>query len=190
VWFRYGFFSSSHPSALACQHNRLALLNSAPYSVLPSKFGSIRRPLSTSTAVSRTAQARNRAGSTSSLLTPSTPASRKLELSRIDKWGEMLTVGSRDAGRNVEEWKLDERVWDERNSGKNGKVFKRLQRRIFKGVPDRWRRAVWGVETERFVQEDDKGDDRRQKRRPSLTELVNEYKVGSKRFCLGFKLLT
>ncbi|KAG9007843.1 hypothetical protein FRB93_007234 [Tulasnella sp. JGI-2019a] len=53
------------------------------------------------------------------------------EVKRIDKWGRMMRVNRRDPGGNVESWSIDDRKG------------KKLRERIYKGVPDRWRSAVW-----------------------------------------------
>lgn len=83
----------------------------------------------------------------------------------------MLQVAKRDAGGNVKEWSVGEGWWEGRKGGGGGK-YRKLQRRIFKGVPDRWRRAVWGLEMERVAKEGGGGG-----RVISLEELEKEYQV-------------
>ena len=51
----------------------------------------------------------------------------------------MLVAGARDAGGNVNEWRIKQ--------GKERKV----RERVYKGVPDRWRRAAWDCLVERWV---------------------------------------
>ena len=49
------------------------------------------------------------------------------------KWGRMLEVRTRDRGGNVETWAI--------RASKEHK----LRERIYKGIPDRWRGAVWEI---------------------------------------------
>lgn len=81
----------------------------------------------------------------------------------------MLQVAKRDTGGNVKEWDVAEGWWEGRASGGGGK-YRKLQRRVFKGVPDRWRRAVWGLEIERVARESGG-------QLPSLESLESEYNV-------------
>lgn len=81
------------------------------------------------------------------------------ELSRIAKWGRMLESGGRDAGGNVQRWRV--------RAGKESK----LHERTFKGVPDRWRAAAWGLFVERSTGVKGKG-----KAVERLEELGVEYK--------------
>lgn len=92
-----------------------------------------------------------------------------LEVKRIDKWAAMLVVTERDTGGNVKDWDLSPAWWSGRTTGE-GK-YRRFQRRVFKGVPDRWRRAVWGLEMEKMASEvQGRG-------LPSLDALKQEYEV-------------
>ncbi|GAA6005608.1 TBC domain-containing protein [Rhodotorula paludigena] len=183
---RYGFFSHSHPAALASQHNRLVTLTAAPFTDLPSlssKKRSSRLSSSTSSAPSAVParpQARNHPNrqSTASLL-PSTaiaPDAIALETKRIDKWGSMLSVARRDPGGNAQDWAISAGWWSGRvpggGGGQSGK-YRRLQRRVFKGIPDRWRRAVWGLLLERMA--DEVSRDGRRGRAPTLDQLKREY---------------
>ncbi|KAH8835131.1 rab-GTPase-TBC domain-containing protein [Flagelloscypha sp. PMI_526] len=59
------------------------------------------------------------------------PPSLPKEGERTEKWTRMLEPESRDFGGNAGRWRV--------KAGKNAK----LRRRIYKGVPDRWRGAVW-----------------------------------------------
>lgn len=97
-----------------------------------------------------------------------------LELKRVTKWSEMLSVGARDVGGNTQEWKLASGWWVGRNSSSGGGKYRKFQRRVFKGIPDRWRRAVWGLQMERVAQESTKAG----KPAPSLAQLALEYQVG------------
>lgn len=169
---RYGFFSSSHPAALSCQHNRLATLTAAPYLLLPS--ANRKPPISTpSSPPSSSNHSENgqyklqHRVSTLSLLPSLSPEDMALEVKRIDKWAAMLVVTERDTGGNVKDWDLSPAWWSGRTTGE-GK-YRRFQRRVFKGVPDRWRRAVWGLEMEKMASEvQGRG-------LPSLDALKQEY---------------
>ena len=55
------------------------------------------------------------------------------ESSRIAKWTQMLIPQKREQGGNVESWRI-------RPSKEN-----KFRERIYKGIPDRWRRAAWGL---------------------------------------------
>ncbi|GAA5891792.1 hypothetical protein JCM6882_006209 [Rhodosporidiobolus microsporus] len=187
---RYGFFSQSHPAALACQHNRLATLSASPFQTLPSMSPSKRKskPAPSSAAAEPPLRAHDRnhpnRASTISLL-PSTaisPESIALETKRIDKWAAMLSVAGRDPGGNAQNWVVSEAWWGGRvpggGGGQSGK-YRRLQRRVFKGVPDRWRRAVWGLLMERMGSEvaSGKAKGRERQRVPSLEELKGDYEA-------------
>ncbi|SGY13701.1 BQ5605_C010g05949 [Microbotryum silenes-dioicae] len=167
---RYGFFSSCHPAALASQHNRLATLATSAFTTLP--FGK------------RLSQNRSKANRP----TPATINGRHslpsptpgdvvmdaeavaLETRRIDKWAKMLRISKKDRGKNAIEWDLAPGWWDGREEGK-GK-YRMFQRRVFKGVPDRWRRAVWGLEMERRAQEEQRKGRSEVK---SLEQLKRDY---------------
>ncbi|KAK8854863.1 hypothetical protein IAR55_003602 [Kwoniella newhampshirensis] len=57
---------------------------------------------------------------------------RRKESERVGKWGKMMSVKKRDGGGNIAEW-------DWRKDGQGAK----LPRRVYKGIPDRWRMAAW-----------------------------------------------
>ncbi|GAA5873022.1 hypothetical protein JCM16303_006917 [Sporobolomyces ruberrimus] len=177
---RYGFFSQSHPSAVACQHNRLATLTPAAFQNLPSLQGSKKGPRkSSSTPPSEIRPQMNRSHpnrqSTVSLLPSSaiSPEQTELETKRIAKWADMLTVGRRDQGGNAEDWTLSPSTWWTGRTPGGGGVekgkYRKFQRRVFKGIPDRWRRAVWGLLMERMAEEVGK------RGTPTLKELEREY---------------
>jgi hypothetical protein len=194
---RYGFFSSSHPAALASQHNRLATLSTAPFQALPSTNPGKRPTKSSSSASSATTvspalnpalnpthhKLNNRASMMSLLpATDINPEVVALETKRIDKWAKMLSVAKRDPGGNSQDWSIGEGWWSGRvagGGGGNGGKYRKLQRRVFKGVPDRWRRAVWGLLMERMASEvasgrvQGRGGGRQ--RVPTLEELKREY---------------
>ncbi|KAI0067995.1 RabGAP/TBC [Artomyces pyxidatus] len=53
------------------------------------------------------------------------------ETERMEKWGRMLEPRSRDQGGNIQTW------------GFNASKEPKLRRRVYKGIPDRWRSAAW-----------------------------------------------
>ncbi|BGP49011.1 hypothetical protein JCM10450v2_004890 [Rhodotorula kratochvilovae] len=160
---RYGFFSGSHPAALSSQHHRQYTLSAVPFARIPSTSPK-KRPAKPAVSAAPPAPIRPSAPnhpnrqSTISLL-PSTaisPDAVALETKRVDKWGAMLSVARRDPGGNAQDWVVGPEWWSGRvpggGGGQSGK-YRRLQRRVFKGVPDRWRRAVWGLMLERMASE-------------------------------------
>ncbi|GAA6059479.1 hypothetical protein JCM10212_002222 [Sporobolomyces blumeae] len=178
---RYGFFSQSHPSAVACQHNRLATLEPDAFQNLPTLSGSTPkkapRKSTSSTPPVASAMARNHPNrqSTVSLLPSSAiaPEQAEKETKRIAKWADMLTVGKRDPGGNAQVWTVASASWWSGRTpggggGERGK-YRKFQRRVFKGVPDRWRRAVWGLLMEKMVSEVG------QRGKPTLEQLRDEY---------------
>ncbi|GAA5934984.1 uncharacterized protein JCM15063_003120 [Sporobolomyces koalae] len=182
---RYGFFSQSHPSAVACQHNRLATLTPSAFENLPSLGGTTSKKSSRrSSAVPppgppskpQLNRAHPNRQSTVSLLPASaiSPEQTELETKRIAKWSEMLAVGRRDPGGNAQDWTVSSSSWwngripGGGGGGEKGK-YRRFQRRVFKGIPDRWRRAVWGLLMEKMTQEVGSN------RAPSLDQLKREY---------------
>ncbi|KAI5479155.1 GTPase activating protein [Pseudohyphozyma bogoriensis] len=158
---RYGFFSNSHPAAIASQHNRISALTASPYQQLSSSKKKPGSSAPTPTTVSRKQQLAHR----TSVVSLASPVELELETKRISKWGEMLKVSSRDRGGNIVEWDVDSSWWSGRKDG--GGKYRKFQRRVFKGVPDRWRRAVWGLELEKVANEMCAGR--------SLDELKREY---------------
>ncbi|KAG8897656.1 hypothetical protein FRB99_008005 [Tulasnella sp. 403] len=110
---RYGFKATSLSSR---QENRLALLPVVPYKKLPA---TVRTPPSSPAAPP------------DELRTLPTPTEDPKERTRIAKWERMMKVSKRDVGGNVERWTFDERKG------------RKLRERVYKGIPDRWRSAVW-----------------------------------------------
>ncbi|PBL00392.1 RabGAP/TBC [Armillaria gallica] len=104
-------------------HDRLILLPAAP--LLKRLSRTTAGPPSASTS----------ATSLDSL--PPTPIPLK-EASRIAKWNRMLEPEQRDEGANVQIWRV-----------KPSKGLK-LSERTYKGIPDRWRSAVWELLLRRF----------------------------------------
>lgn len=105
-------------------HDRLVLLPSGP---LLKRLASVRAGSKKS--------APSHAVSVSSLPAASSPLKEQM---RVAKWDRMLEVRSRDSGGNVESWGI-----------KASKTHK-LRQRVYKGIPDRWRRAAWEVLMNRF----------------------------------------
>lgn len=104
-------------------HDRLILLNSAPLlkRISPIAGG----PPNTSP----------NASSLNSLPPVTTPSK---EATRIAKWTRMLVPQKREQGGNVESWRI-----------KPSKESK-FRGRIYKGIPDRWRRAAWDLLMSRY----------------------------------------
>jgi hypothetical protein len=70
---------------------------------------------------------------------------------RIVKWcDEMLVPARRDQGGNVMSWKFRDDIISSEN---------KLQRRIRKGIPDRWRLAAWEALLQRMKAKSGKGPD-------------------------------
>lgn len=63
-------------------------------------------------------------------------AETQIELRRISKWNEMLIGDSRDAGSNIISYRLNDSWTNQRD---------RFEKRCYKGIPDRWRRAGWNL---------------------------------------------
>ncbi|KAG2136483.1 rab-GTPase-TBC domain-containing protein [Suillus bovinus] len=119
-------------------HDRLVFLPSGP---LLKRLSSVR-------AGSKSAP--SHAVSVSSLPAASSPFKEQM---RVAKWDRMLEVLSRDGGGNVESWGI-----------KASKMHK-LRQRVYKGIPDRWRRAAWEVLMNRFSKSG----------RKAIVELENNY---------------
>lgn len=87
----------------------------------------------------------------------------------------MLSVARRDSGGNAQDWTVAPSWWQGRvpggGGGQSGK-YRRLQRRVFKGIPDRWRRAVWGLMMEKMA---DEVALENRTRAPTLVQLEAEY---------------
>ncbi|KAG1781812.1 hypothetical protein EV702DRAFT_1073596, partial [Suillus placidus] len=105
--------------------------------LLPS--GPLHKRLTSVRAGSKSAP--SHAVSVSSLPAASSPRKEQM---RIAKWDRMLEIISRDGGGNVESW---------------------LRQRVYKGIPDRWRRAAWEVLMNRFSKSG----------RMAIEELGNHY---------------
>ena len=69
------------------------------------------------------------------------------------KWGRMLEAQSRDQGQNIDSWAINQ-----------AKAHK-LHERVFKGIPDRWRAAVWETLICRFSKSSKAG----------MRKLMDEY---------------
>ncbi|KAL9940320.1 hypothetical protein V8E36_001025 [Tilletia maclaganii] len=69
-------------------------------------------------------------------------ALRKRERIRIDKWARMLSVSSRDDGGNATLYAIREKI-GAAGAGASKAKTRKLRRRVYKGIPDRWRSAVW-----------------------------------------------
>lgn len=132
------YFATSYGFFIVPSHDRLVLLPSGP---LVKRLTSVR-------AGSKSAP--SHAVSVSSLPAASSPLKEQM---RVAKWDRMLEVLSRDGGGNVESWGI-----------KASKAHK-LRQRVYKGIPDRWRRAAWEVLMSRFSKSG----------RKSIEKLGNHY---------------
>lgn len=86
---------------------------------------------------------------------------RKKEDARVGKWMKMMSVKKRDQGGNTVQW-----GW---RDAQKAKVVKR----VYKGIPDRWRMAAWWTMAEEAVAKR-KGKGREGR---SAEELAEEYRV-------------
>ncbi|CAD6920977.1 unnamed protein product [Tilletia controversa] len=91
-------------------------------------------------------------------------ALRQRERIRIDKWARMLTVAERDDGANATLYTFRDREGIRSVAG-TGRSSKKLRRRCYKGIPDRWRSVAWLALLER------KADGHS----PKFAELVSRY---------------
>ncbi|KDN49252.1 RabGAP/TBC [Tilletiaria anomala UBC 951] len=134
---RYGFFSSNLSTRIA--QGRVVVLHSAPFKKLP-KVRSARRvtssPLATSGldafAADEEVNAAQKAAEVGFSKRNSAESQlRKKELGRIAKWEKML-VPIKSVDEPATRFKL--------SANTNAR---KVRRRVFKGIPDRWRAAVW-----------------------------------------------
>ena len=58
----------------------------------------------------------------------------------MEKWTEMMRPRNRDSGGNVAQWSPD-------GGGADDATFRR---RVWKGIPDRWRSAAWQMMVDRM----------------------------------------
>ncbi|KAJ9474788.1 Rab-GAP TBC domain-containing protein [Pseudozyma hubeiensis] len=137
---RYGFFSDS-PSSI--QHKTTLLpsnLFDAPFPKKGSRgvvaqSGSIPASLSgTSTPSHAHGDEKTKASAAVQKARAAADAvHRQREQGRTAKWARMLTVKGRDQGHNAVQYDF--------TSGTDRK----LRRRVYKGIPDRWRSAAWSA---------------------------------------------
>ncbi|KAK0560017.1 hypothetical protein OC844_004021 [Tilletia horrida] len=95
--------------------------------------------------------------------------SRQRERIRIDKWARMLTVSKRDNGGNAMLYTFRNKAGISSTAG-TGKS-KKLRRRCYKGIPDRWRSAAWLALLERRASEPTVFGGQQ----PAFSELVARY---------------
>lgn len=84
------------------------------------------------------------------------------ENERVSKWMGMMSVRRKDAGGNAVEW-----GW------KAGAVDKKTVKRVYKGVPDRWRMAAWWT----MVQQKAGESSGSSKGKKKADDLAREYQV-------------
>lgn len=95
-------------------------------------------------------------------------ANTKKEPMRILKWyDEMIVPSRRDTGGNVSSWKLSDSMVRDEN---------KLQRRIRKGIPDRWRLAAWEALLLRMRSRSRQG--------PETERLERRFYVGSMQYMM------
>lgn len=82
----------------------------------------------------------------------------------MSKWMGMMTVKKKDQGGNVLQW-----GW--RSGGADAKVMKR----VYKGIPDRWRMAAWWTMAEQRAAEASAGG----KGEKKAEDLSTEYRVST-----------
>ncbi|KAK0562283.1 hypothetical protein OC861_005401 [Tilletia horrida] len=102
---------------------------------------------------------------------------REREKIRIDKWSRMLTVAEHDSGGNGLVYVFKDRggISGVAGTGKS----KKLRRRCYKGIPDRWRSVAWLALLERrasaTVLPSSGGKSSKRPRPPSFKQLVERY---------------
>ncbi|WWC90808.1 uncharacterized protein L201_005745 [Kwoniella dendrophila CBS 6074] len=133
---RYGFVNDPHRNR---SENRIALIPSSPLKQIP-KLPS-KSPLEGKPKVepNNSLIPSNDSGP-SAKQPPSSPRLggneelkiKQKEIERVDKWGKMMSIKKRDKGGNISEWN-----WSSTTN------IDKMNKRIYKGIPDRWRMAAW-----------------------------------------------
>ncbi|WVW85735.1 hypothetical protein I302_107773 [Kwoniella bestiolae CBS 10118] len=143
---RYGFVNEPLRNR---SETRVALIPTAPLSKIP-KLPSI-SPLAGKPPVEPNSTFNPSDGSgLSPRIPPSTPNTedervKRREFDRVDKWGKMMSIKKRDQGGNITQWD-----WSKEGTAK-------LRKRVYKGIPDRWRMAAWWTLAEGLTREKGKG---------------------------------
>lgn len=156
---RYGFFDQA---SKAKNEARVNILPAHAFKAVPKLP---RKPKAPSKATSSGSVATVSPGDIERLVDAVEERSRRKELERVDKWQRMLVPLDRDAGGNIVRWK-----WD--SSGKGRK----LQERVYKGIPDRWRMAAWAAMVEYRSERDTTGSSSRHHAPPSPAALDAEFR--------------
>lgn len=99
-------------------------------------------------------------------------AQRKKEESRVGKWMKMMSVKRRDQGGNTVEW------------GWKSDMKRKVDKRVYKGVPDRWRMAAWWTLAEEKVGEYRNTRKGKERETRSIDELFQEYRVSVEQLAL------
>ncbi|KAI5829295.1 RabGAP/TBC [Schizophyllum commune Tattone D] len=133
---RYGFYESG-------AHERLVKMPAAPLSqplkmIAPATVDAGPAPSAFAAASKNNNAPPPPAPPSLSSLPPPQPLTK--EVPRLEKWGRMVVPLTRDEGGNIETWGIREGVSE-----------KKLKRRVYKGVPDRWRSATWVILVRRAV---------------------------------------
>lgn len=119
---RYGFFTVP-------THERYILMPSQP----------LLKPFTASSSQPSQPSSANGSAAPKPLDRLPTPSPNPKETARISKWNKMLVPHARDEGGNVQAWRV-----------RPSKVAK-VRGRVYKGVPDRWRAAVWEMLMSAYV---------------------------------------
>ncbi|ODO06655.1 hypothetical protein I350_04013 [Cryptococcus amylolentus CBS 6273] len=160
---RYGFVKEPHRNR---SESRLASIPSAALSKVP-KLPS-HSPLSGKPPVEPTNNFGPSNGTCPTANPPQSPSldgreedrAKRKETERVGKWARMMKVKKRDPGGNIAEWD-----WSHEGQGA------KLQNRVYKGIPDRWRMAAWWTLSDGQAQQwKGKG-----KGKASAPELIKDY---------------
>lgn len=118
--------------------------------------------------------------SISAIRTKNEEIAKGKESERMKKWGKMLKVKERDQGMNALNYGFQDKYQRNKKSevdGINSPNEEKLRRRVYKGIPDPWRSAVWGALIDRL---DDRVETQRIKqasRYPRLLTRPSSYDV-------------
>ncbi|TYJ56104.1 hypothetical protein B9479_003214 [Cryptococcus floricola] len=160
---RYGFVKEPHRNR---SESRLASIPSAALSKVP-KLPS-HSPLSGKPPVEPNNNFGPSNGNCPTANPPKSPSldgseedrAKRKETERVGKWARMMKVKKRDPGGNIAEWD-----WSHDRQGT------KLQNRVYKGIPDRWRMAAWWTLSDGQAQQwKGKG-----KGKASAPELIKDY---------------
>ncbi|WRT68299.1 uncharacterized protein IL334_005275 [Kwoniella shivajii] len=155
---RYGFI---HEPLRNRSETRLALIPTAPLTKIPKLPSSSplkgKPPVEPNSSFAPTDSGPSaRLPSSPNINSSEVDRMKKKEAERVGKWGKMMSIKNRDQGGNISQWE-----W--RSDVDKNKLIKR----IYKGVPDRWRMAAWWT----LAQDKGKG-----KEKKSSKEIGDDYR--------------